>query len=405
MKTLIKLYSFLLLLSLAACLEPPLKNSVRDGVRAPAGQNPGVAAANPSVPQVSSEQMVPADLPVGTIKVALLAPMSGKAEKIGKAMADAAKLGVFTEGSSNVYIMPFDTKGTAEGATEAAYAAMEAAPDAIIGPLFSDEVARVAPIARSQNVPVFAFSNDKKVGGNGVYLLGLMPDQQVERLVMYSAANGIEGFAATVPQNVLGQEVETMLKASASVNRKKVYFTEPYSVLSIPDYAVISTSIATKFATQGALSNSTHALMMPESGEALKRLLASLQQAQVTGSNVRFIGTASWDNPETLMLPELNNAWYSAVPFDGMNSFMTNFQENFGYRSPQLASLSYDAVLLIAELGKEGLHEGAIIRNDGFFGANGAYRFQANGVSERAYDVMEINNGSVTVIDPAQKFF
>ena len=406
MKRLIKLYSFLLVLTLAACLEPPIKNQdLREGARVPTAQNAGIAAANPSIPQVAPEQLAPQNLPAGTIKVALLAPMSGKAEKIGKALANAAKLGIFTEGSSNVYIMPFDTKGTSEGATEAAYAALEAQPDAIIGPLFSDEVSRVAPIARSQNVPVFAFSNDKKVGGNGVYLLGLMPDQQIERLVMYSSRNGMQGYAATVPQNVLGQEVERMLKASASANRKKIYFTEDYSAVTLPDYPAISTSIATKFSAVAPLSKDTQALVMPETGEALKRLLTSLQQNQITSDVVRYMGTASWDNPETLAMPELNHAWYTAVPFNNMNDFMTNFQENFGYRPPQLASLSYDAVLMIAELGKDGLHEGAIIKDDGFFGANGAYRFQPSGVSERAYDVMEITNGSVTVVDPAPKFF
>ena len=128
MKTFIKLYSFLLVLTLTACLEPPLKNeSLRDGARTPAaqnaGKNSGITAANPSISQVTPEQLTLQNLPAGTIKVALLAPMTGKAEKIGKAIADAAKLGVFTEGSSNIYIMPFDTKGTAEGATEAAYAA------------------------------------------------------------------------------------------------------------------------------------------------------------------------------------------------------------------------------------------------------------------------------------------
>jgi ABC-type branched-subunit amino acid transport system substrate-binding protein len=255
------------------------------------------------------------------------------------------------------------------------------------------------------NIPVFAFSNDKKVAGNGVYLLGLMPDQQTERLVIFAMQNGIDGFAATVPQNVLGTEVEQMLKSSARINRKQVYFTENYSSLTMPDYNKIAESIAKKFAKQGDLSNKKHALIMPEAAEPLKRLLSGLAQNQITSDNVRFIGTASWDNPETLMLPELNNAWYSAVPFDGMNSFMTNFQENFGYRPPQLASLSYDAVLLIAELGKDGLYEGAIIRQDGFFGANGAYRFLNTGISERGYDVMEVSNGSVTIIDPAQKFF
>src|SRR3546814_12095909 len=51
----------------------------------------------------------------------------------------------------------------------------------IIGPVFSSSTAAVAPLAQARGVKVLSFSTDRAVAGNGVYLLGFTPDQQVER--------------------------------------------------------------------------------------------------------------------------------------------------------------------------------------------------------------------------------
>ena len=39
----------------------------------------------------------------------------------------------------------------------------------------------VAPIARERGVPVIAFSTDRSVAGNGVYLLSFQPENEVKR--------------------------------------------------------------------------------------------------------------------------------------------------------------------------------------------------------------------------------
>lgn len=396
--------SFLLLsiLLLSSCFSPPSeRQDYRNNARVPVGQqvSTGQQAWDAS-PELQQQQVTGE-----TVKVALFAPLSGKASKIGKAFLDAAQLGVFTEGSSNVQILPYDTMGTAEGAVAAMDAAMQNRPDVIIGPLFSDEVLAVAPLARANNVKVLAFSNNKKVGGNGVYLLGLRPDQQIERLVSYSARRGVDTFAASIPLNLLGNEVKSALKRSVQNNGKQLAFTQDYPVFATPDYSKTAQEISAKFANYSNVNQGQFALVMPESGATLKRFLLALKQDNITSSKVRYLGLESWDNAETYTMPELDSAWYTAVPYAGMNSFMVNFNENFGYRPPQLASLAYDAVLLAAELGQKGLMGSDILRPDGFYGVNGAYRFNASGASERKYDIVEINYGRINIVDSAPSFF
>ena len=50
----------------------------------------------------------------------------------------------------------------------------------IVGPLFGPSVTAVAPIARDRGVPVLAFSTDRSVAGNGVYLLCFLPENEVQ---------------------------------------------------------------------------------------------------------------------------------------------------------------------------------------------------------------------------------
>jgi hypothetical protein len=42
---------------------------------------------------------------------------------------------------------------------------------------------------------------------------------------------------------------------------------------------------------------------------------------------------------------------------------------------------------------------------DGFLGLDGPFRFHSNGVGERAMEVREVGNGSVSVVDQAPTRF
>ena len=80
--------------------------------------------------------------------------------------------------------------GTAQGAAAAAQAAISEGAELLLGPLYAAEVQAVAPVARQANVPVLAFSSDRKVAGNGVYLLSFLAGADVDRAVTFAASNG-----------------------------------------------------------------------------------------------------------------------------------------------------------------------------------------------------------------------
>ena len=78
----------------------------------------------------------------GTVKVALLLPMTatGSTPGVAKALKQAAELALFDFDNPNIALVPKDTRGSAEGARAAAESAVQDGAELIIGPLFASEV-------------------------------------------------------------------------------------------------------------------------------------------------------------------------------------------------------------------------------------------------------------------------
>ena len=88
---------------------------------------------------------------------------------------------MFERDNPSLQLIVKDDKGTPEGAKAAAEEAIKGGASSILGPLFAKSVAAVAPVARQADVPVIAFSNDRQVAGNGVYLLSFQPGARSRR--------------------------------------------------------------------------------------------------------------------------------------------------------------------------------------------------------------------------------
>ena len=133
----------------------------------------GPESANPAGPAAMAEPG-----PARTaVKVALLVPLSaqGHAGLIGKSLKQAGELALFERDNPNLQLIVKDDKGTPEGAKAAAEEAIKGGARLILGPLFAKSATAVAPVARQAGVPVVAFSTDRQVAGNGVYLLSFQP--------------------------------------------------------------------------------------------------------------------------------------------------------------------------------------------------------------------------------------
>jgi len=449
-RSLVVAASLLVIFGLAACETVPESSPGRLGQGATAHEPvtaPPAPTTPPGAPPEGETAAPPLEAPpaptlaapseTGPVKVALLLPLSGANAAVGRALLDAAQLALFDAGNDRLALLPRDTGATPEGAAAAAEAALSEGAQLILGPLFAAEVTAVAPLARARGINLIGFSTDRTVAGDGVYLLGFSPEQQVERVVSFASARGLHHFAALAPETPYGNSVVEALrraavKAGGSVSRVATY----------PPDTVDFTAVVRRFADferrRGALAAQKQALaekgdeisrealrrlegveslgdtgfdalLLAEGGARLKALAPILPYYDIDPAKVRFFGTGQWDQPDIVTEPALLGGWFPAAPPASAASFRARFESAYGRRPLRIASLGYDAVALAAVLaqqdGPNRFGRDAIANPNGFIGFDGIFRFGAAGIAERGLAVMEIQSKGFKVVDPAPETF
>src|SRR5208337_1380645 len=191
----------------------------------------GLGGAGTSAGLSGGPGAAPQGVPAGqTVKVALLLPLTGNvnAQQVAKAMKQAGELALFDFDKPNVQLIPKDTHGNPDGARQAAQEAVKEGAELIIGPLFANEVSAVAPIAQAAHIPVIAFSSDRNVAGNGVYLLSFVAGADVPRMISYAVSKGKTRFAALFPQNDYGRLAEQSFQRAVQENHGQVVMTKTF---------------------------------------------------------------------------------------------------------------------------------------------------------------------------------
>ncbi|MFT4078588.1 penicillin-binding protein activator [Rhodomicrobium sp.] len=344
----------------------------------------------------------------GTVKVALLLPLTGNvnAQQVAKAMKQAGELALFDFDKPNVQLIPKDTRGTPDGARRAADEAIRDGAELIIGPLFANEVTAVAPVAQAARVPVLAFSSDRNVAGNGVYLLSFVAGSDVPRMVSYAAANGKKRFAALFPQNDYGRIVEQAFNRAVQANGGQVVLTKSFPpeangmLASVKDLAPL--------AKKGAAPQ-VDAIFVPAGGDTLPSLAPLFPYYEMDTQAVKMIGLSGWDYVGVGKEAALQGGWFPAPDPKGWEDFTRRYSETYGEMPPRLASLSYDAVSLAISLSnnppERRFASSELMRASGFNGVDGLFRLRADGTAERGFAIMEVRSTGNQTIDPAPASF
>jgi branched-chain amino acid transport system substrate-binding protein len=330
-------------------------------------------------------------------RVALLVPMSGANAGVGQSIANATTMALFDTRTERVRITTYDT---ATGAAAAAKKAVADGSRLILGPLTAEEVRAVTPITRTASVPLISFSNDVNVAGKGVYLMGYIPAQSVDRVVRYAGTKGVTNFAALVPRGMYGERAGGAFLKAVKDQGGTVVAMESF------DRSAGSVAAAVK---RLAAASSYDALLIADLGRI------AVQAAPLVRSNggdkARLLGTELWNTDSSLAASgAMRGAWFASVGDGLYRQFNSKYRARYGSAPYRLASLGYDAVLLTVRIAQDWRPGAAFPTSrltdpDGFAGLDGAFRFDNDGVAERALEVQEVGAGALSVVDPAPKGF
>jgi branched-chain amino acid transport system substrate-binding protein len=376
-----------LVLTLAGC------NSA--GIEMPndAGGAPAPGAAPPAGGPTVGET-----LGTGPVRVGMILPLTqnGGPSAIGVSMRNAAQMAIDGFGGPYITLMIEDDHSSADTAAQVAQAELGAGAQLILGPVFANDVRSASAATKSAGRPMIAFSTDVTVAAPGVYLLSFLIQGYVDRVLQYAISNGKKSFAIMAPQNDYGNVAAQRFQDQAGSLNVQVVVTARYSSGQMP------TAAQQVAAVQGQID----ALFIPEQADAMPAVAAALGTANV---KTQFLGTGVWNDARVLKLPQMQGAWFSAPDNSGFDAFAQRYKAKFNSDPARLATLAYDAVTLAAALARNGgpdpFNQAALTNISGFNGADGVFRFRADGTNERGLAVMEIADGAAKVISPAPRSF
>jgi hypothetical protein len=357
----------------------------------------GIASPPAAPPQPSTA------IGSGEVRVGLILPLSaaGNAGVAAQSMRSAAEMALAEFNQPNIQLLVKDDGGTAGGAQQAAQQALDEGAEIILGPLFAHSVGVVGQAARVRGVPVIAFSTDASVASRGVYLLSFLPESDVDRIIDYAIATGKRSFAGMLPDNAYGTVVEAEFKQITA--RRGV------RIVALERYPLDSTRMQQPAQLVAQAARGADALFIPDGADAVPSVVQALVAAGLPPRRVQFLGTGLWDDPRIFADASLHGGLYAAPDATGFRNFSARYRSRFGRDPVRTATLSYDAVALVAALvktqGAQRFSEQVLTNSSGFAGIDGLFRFRPDGTNQRGLAVWRVGPGGAQVISPPPRSF
>lgn len=350
-------------------------------------------------PPTTAPEPVTPTLPTDTERnrVALLVPLTGPNAGVGTSISNAANMAVLDTGGARIRVTMYDTGA---GAAAAAQRAIAEGNRLILGPLLAEDARIIAPIARASRVPMISFSNDVSVAGNGTFVMGYTPAQSIGRVVDYAKSKGMTKFAGLVPAGLYGQRASTaFIRAVEGVGGQ---------VVSLQTFDRSAGSI-TAAITRLSQASPFEAVLIADSARTAVQAAPILRAKG--GGGAKLLGTELWNTDGTLGAnAAIRGAWFASVSDGLYNQLASKYRARFGKSPYRLASLGYDAVLLVTRIGDDwrpgaAFPVGRLTDPGGFSGIDGAFRFSRDGIAERALEVQQAGPGGFSVVSPAPRGF
>jgi len=364
-----------------------------------------ISFTGPSVPSGPAQPVTGETLGTGTVRVALLVPLSanGNAAQIALNIRNAAEMALRDSPNANILVMVKDTGGTEEGARAAAVEAVSQGAELILGPLFAEEVPPVAAVARPSGVPVIAFSTDSSVAAPGVFLLSFLPRSDVQRIIPFAAGNGYTAIAALLPDNAYGTVVEAALRETIASTGARLVAVQRYAL----DRGAMQ--VSAEAVADIVLAGQADAIFMPDGGDAAPFLAQIIAAKGVDLDTIKLLGSGQWNDDRIRGESTLVGGWYPGPETAGFAAFSARYAATYGTEPFPTATLGYDATILAsglaASFGTSRYSVATLTDPNGFRGIDGAFRFLSNGTSQRTLAIFEVTRNGAEVLSPAAAGF
>ena len=369
--------------------------------------------ANRNPPMISEEFRLPTKLSAVT-RVGLLIPKTGPNSRLGTELLRGAELALFAMRDPSIELLSFDTAG-GPAAAMAARQSMAADVDIVVGPLFSQSVIAARSIIGQRGVPMLALSNNLQIADQASWLLGYMPEHQIELLLGHALTVGHSKIAILVEESPFGQRLaaHTVQRLQQLGLTPEVMQTLTQAQLAADDQ--LKTAIR-EFTGYVPLEEDEEApafadlppprfdaVVFAGGAEFALRTAPVLAYYDADSERVLYLGNAQWNQRRLLMEPSLYGALFASRPTGQDDRFNTLWADIWESRPGTLARLSFDAMAMISVVArnKPPRWRAALVSDSGFNGFSGAYRLYPDGSNRRAFELRQIGSGVSTLFRSA----
>ena len=374
--------------------------------------------ALPSSPPFSLPQKT-----VTKLRIGFLSPFSGNFETFGRDIAGGAEMALFQIQDSEIDIVFFDTKGGLK-AEQSAREAVASDVDIDVGPLFTSAVQKARPIFAASSIPVLALSNNIQSASPGNWVLGYLPEQQIDHLLGFAVGENKTRIAILASEDPFGQQIlGHVVKRLANFGLQPAQTTVlPPSVLADDDRLKEAIKIFSRYrkpgTDEGSLPEPVYdVLILAGQPDFILRTAPVLAFYDLGPERVTYLGTDLWTRKELVTEPSLQGSIITQASLPPSGGFEKQWQSVFNKPSNTLVRLGFDAFALIALTKQEMAQKVAgsasaqikskdidwrasLIREQGFEGFSGQFNLLPDGRNQRQYELFQISNNKVRSFKP-----
>ena len=363
------------------------------------------------------------------VQVALLLPFSGKNKDLGWSLYNAATLSLFDNDlGKNIELVLIDSKDTPEETKKAFGEIINRKIKVVIGPVFSSSIAAIEKDAKQNGITVISLSNNQELMGKvnsdgGIFLAGMLPEPQIDKIVGYALAHGKYTFATIAPNNSYGKTITDLMKRTVR-NRDGNFITAEFYSNEGKDIDRVVENVINSFALSARLSEGkkkkdaiiTEAdkiypqiIMIPEGGKNLFKIVSAMKRLNKDERDFQLVGTNQWDDISTINDFHMIGSWFVAPESEKFRNFERAYYRSFNKFPPRISSIVYDLTSAISEVASRksdkiiSINDFTTFENppkNGFEGIDGLFRFLPNGIVQRNLAVLQVGNGK---FDTAEK--
>ncbi len=349
------------------------------------------------------------------LRVGLLVPLTGRYAAFGDEIRRGAEMALFQAANKNVQLLFLDTMG-GEKAADAALTGVKNNVDIFIGPLFTPAVLAARSVAAQNQIPMLLLSNNREVVAPNSWLLGYLPEQQLDGLLGHAVGLGKSKFAIIAQDAAFGQRLFTH-----AASRLGDFGLQPEAVrilteAEMNDENSLKQAIREFSRYQPSAPNELPAaspfdavIFAGDPAFAL-RTAPLLAYYDLGPDRVLFIGNALWNQDQLLNEPSLQGGIFAIRPSQFDAKFNVSWHAIWRQTPGELSRLGFDALAMVAALSAsvddQTLSPASqwaqkLVTSKGFQGYSGAFRLLPDGSNVRAYELRQIQNGRAKIIKAA----